>query len=333
MKSKRTALRWVVCLFTVLSLNAAFLDCPVQANAKGCMAADIRLYDAGSGKEIENGSIYDNLKGELYENGRLLTVVSPFDLEEASKFHYTRMILGEDHEHVFADRVKLKLGNQYRFKLIVPQGYVLDRFYISDWMPYTLPEGYNISGDSVIFTYDKEIQEQVQRGGLGGGFNADYYLKNTSAANGPLTTKIKLAKTDYKLEYGAKTFNLNAEVVNGSALTYKSDDTSVISVDTKGKILVKGPGKATVAISSKATKRYGGQTKKVTFTVSPKKVASVRAISPGKRKLKVRWEKVSCASGYKIQYSYNKDMRGYKMVTVSKSAALSKTIGGFVSGK
>ena len=287
--------RAAVCLLLVFSLSVLWMDHPVQASATGCMAADIRLYDAGSGKAIENEKIYKELKAGLYEDGTLLAMVSPLSPDIISKFHYTRLILGNDTTYP-VDGVRFKLGSRYRFKLIIPEGYVLDRFRIYDTQG-SLPEGYKISGDSVLFTYDEEIQEQVKRSGEGGGFSASYYLKNVSAANGPLTTDIRLAKTDYKLVCGAKAFDLNAKVMNGAAPTYRSDDPSVISVDKKGKIKVKKPGKATVTISSKASGQYGGGTKKKTITVAPKKNTAVRAKRPGKKKKKKTGEKKPYAAG------------------------------------
>ncbi len=78
----------------------------------------------------------------------------------------------------------------------------------------------------------------------------------------------------------------------------------------------------------------------VTPTVSPepiptlqpatelKKPALKKVASPKKKKVTVQWKKVAGAAGYQVAYSYKKNMKKAKKVTVKKGAVTKKTIGG-----
>lgn len=65
-----------------------------------------------------------------------------------------------------------------------------------------------------------------------------------------------------------------------------------------------------------------------TYTISPKKVAGLKA-KAGKKSMKIRWKKAgSQASGYQIKYSTNKKFskKGTKTISVSKGKSSSKTV-------
>ena len=84
----------------------------------------------------------------------------------------------------------------------------------------------------------------------------------------------------------------------------------------------KNVGVATVTITLKGN--YQGTTSK-TFKIVPETVKKLTVKNNGRQKAKVRWKKVSQASGFEIQYATNKSMKKAKTVTVKKtSKVLSK---------
>ena len=249
---KKAILRFLVCFAAVFSASPFFLSRSVRADATGCLAADVSIYDADSGKRLDGG-FYADLKAILYENG-----VRVKELSNMSGPQYRpRFLIGMDESSHFQAGHPLKLGNQYAFELIIPSGYTLDQIKLNkNYEGEPLPKAYKVSGNRITFIYDKEIQKQIQKPGVGGGFEVYYYLRKCSGSSSQGATKINLPKTEYKVTAGAKAFNLNAKVVNGSALTYHSSRPSVISVNKKGRITVKKPGQAVITVKSKAN-HYG----------------------------------------------------------------------------
>ena len=126
--------------------------------------------------------------------------------------------------------------------------------------------------------------------------------------------------------YGSKAFNLGASASNGGALTYSSSNTKVAAVSANGTVTIKGTGKAAITITASATDVYGGGSKTVNITITPKKVAGIKA-KAGKKSMTVSWKKDTRASGYQITYAQNKKLtKGKKNVTVSKNKTTKKAI-------
>jgi hypothetical protein len=135
----------------------------------------------------------------------------------------------------------------------------------------------------------------------------------------------------YTKTIGDKTFTVSAKA--SGALSYKSSNTKVVTVDSKGKVTVKGVGTATITVTAAATSNYNKGTAKITVTVNPKAVALSSVKSSAKKKLTVKWKKGSSITGYEIQYSTSSNFSNAKTVTVSKSGTTSKTITSLTSKK
>ena len=117
-------------------------------------------------------------------------------------------------------------------------------------------------------------------------------------------------------------------------MTYKSSNTKVVKVGKKtGKVTVKGVGKATITITSAANDTYKKATKKVTITVTPKKVASVKAKAQSGNKVKLSWKKLGGVTGYQVQYAAKKNFKGKKTVTVKGAAKKSTVLKKLKKGK
>ncbi len=82
-------------------------------------------------------------------------------------------------------------------------------------------------------------------------------------------------------------------------------------------------GKAYAKVTLKGN--YAGS-KTISFTIKPKATA-IKAVSVGKKKLTVKWNKQSSqTTGYQIQYSTSKKFSDAKTVTVSNNKTTSKTL-------
>lgn len=142
------------------------------------------------------------------------------------------------------------------------------------------------------------------------------------AAN-PITVKnvTKTASTK------TQTVKLGAKAKESAKLSYKSSSKSV-KVDKNGKVTIAKNfvGKATITITSKATKNYKATTKKVTVTVNPAKVKLTGVKNYKGKKLKAYWKKNTKGTGYQVQYSTSSKFKSAKTVTVKGYKSTSKTI-------
>ena len=146
--------------------------------------------------------------------------------------------------------------------------------------------------------------------------------------------KVNVAKLTFTVGDEAKT--LKVTKAKGK-ITYKTSNSKVAKVSAKGKVTPKGAGKATITVKAAGNGTYKEKTVKVAVVVKPKKPGEVKAVSvrAGKQKgtAKVTWKKGTSASGYQIQYSYNKNMKTYTIVEVSKGSTAAKTLKNLASGK
>ena len=86
-----------------------------------------------------------------------------------------------------------------------------------------------------------------------------------------ITVAVKNTKNVVSKKYGDKAFSLGAKAKTG--LTYKSSNTKIAAVDSKGKVTIKAAGTAKITIAAKATSSYKAATK--TLTVKVAKAAPV----------------------------------------------------------
>jgi hypothetical protein len=143
---------------------------------------------------------------------------------------------------------------------------------------------------------------------------------------------IKTDKSSYSVTYGAAAFSLNAKA-NGT-LSYKSSNKNVVTVDSKGKVSIKGTGTATITVTAAGTDSYKVATKTVTIKVAPKK-QTVALTSAKKKNLTVQLTKDAQASGYEIQVSTNSSFTKAttKTYTISSYKTYKKTITSLKSKK
>ena len=190
------------------------------------------------------------------------------------------------------------------------------------WMlkNYLGKKGFNLNGEyNGMSTYQGLLaMDAYQRASAG----ATKLFDVKWPAN-PITVKnvTKTASTK------AQTVKLGAKAKENAKLSYKSSSKSV-KVDKNGKVTIAKNfvGKATITITSKATKNYKATTKKVTVTVNPAgtKLTSVKNYKG--KKLKASWKKNTKGTGYQVQYSTSSKFKSAKTVTVKGYKSTSKTI-------
>ena len=90
--------------------------------------------------------------------------------------------------------------------------------------------------------------------------------KNFTYQNQTITT----SASSYKKVYGDKPFSLNAKTTGKGSLSYKSSNNNVVSVDSSGKVTIKGAGSATITVTASATLRTNAAIKNIKVTVSKK---------------------------------------------------------------
>lgn len=190
------------------------------------------------------------------------------------------------------------------------------------WMlkNYLGKKGFNLNGEyNGMSTYQGLLaMDAYQRASAGATKLFDVkWLANTITVKN--VTKTASTKT--------QTVKLGAKAKESAKLTYKSDS-KYVKVDKKGKVTIAKNfvGKATITITSKATKNYKATTKKVTVTVNPAgtKLTSVKNYKG--KKLKAYWKKNTKVTGYQVQYSTSSKFKSAKTVTVKGYKSTSKTI-------
>ena len=136
-----------------------------------------------------------------------------------------------------------------------------------------------------------------------------------------------VGNASYTKTHGNKAFSLNAKLTVGNGkMTYTSSDKKVVTVDSKGKISIKGSGKATITIRAATTATFNGASKNVTITVKPKKVTLSSVKSSAKKQMTIKWKRVATTTGYEIQYSTNKKFKkSVAKKNINKASTISKT--------
>ncbi|MCI9173740.1 MAG: hypothetical protein HFH49_02175 [Lachnospiraceae bacterium] len=146
---------------------------------------------------------------------------------------------------------------------------------------------------------------------------------------------VSCAKT-YSKAYGNTPFSLKAKVTKGDGrLTYASSDEKVASVNSKGRVTVKGTGIAVITVKAEETADYYPSEAKVTVKVSPARQTLKSLKAKKGKKLTVSWKKDKRATGYQIQYSTDKKFKkGVKTAPLVKNyKTVSKTISKLKAGK
>lgn len=145
---------------------------------------------------------------------------------------------------------------------------------------------------------------------------------------------ISVASASVTKAFGDKAFSLGAKITVGDGtLAYKSSDEKVAKPDANGNVSVTGIGTCTITVTASATANYNQNAVNVTVTVNPGK-AKLKALKPGKKTLKVTWNKDTKVSGYEVQCCLNKKFKsGVKKANIKKAKTTSTTFKKLKKGK
>jgi hypothetical protein len=144
-------------------------------------------------------------------------------------------------------------------------------------------------------------------------------------------TTARFEKDVYKKAYGAKKFTVKVVDAAG-AVTFKSSSSKVAKIDKKGKVTIKGTGRAVITATIAESKNYKAGTVETVIEVSPKK-ASIKKLSAKKTQLTVTWKKDKRATGYEVKYSTSKKFKKAKTVLVKKAKTTKTTLKKLKKGK
>ncbi|MCD7886272.1 MAG: leucine-rich repeat protein, partial [Clostridiales bacterium] len=130
---------------------------------------------------------------------------------------------------------------------------------------------------------------------------------------GTATAKFTIAKASQTVTASAAASSIYAgktTTVTGKGtgtITYKSSDTSVATVSSKGVVTGKKPGTVTITVTAASTTNYNSATKTVKITVKLNKT-TISSLTNTSKGVTVKWSKVTGASGYYI-YRNNKQVK------------------------
>ena len=128
-------------------------------------------------------------------------------------------------------------------------------------------------------------------------------------------------KKSFKKKFGAKSFSLKAKAK--TKLMYKSGNKKVVTVSRKGKVTVKGCGKATITIRARKTKYFKSSKKKVTVTVKPGKIkfTGQKIYNSGYlHKLDLYFVPQKNCGGYEAKLSFESSFRNWLFFTAKGSS-------------
>ncbi len=147
----------------------------------------------------------------------------------------------------------------------------------------------------------------------------DYHFDVLDAEEAVYVKSIKLTAPEKLAKGDSATIKavVKPSDVTDDTLTWKSSDTSVATVNSKGKVTAKKYG--TVKITCIAADK-GEVKSSVTITVVPDKVADLKQNYSTAGKLGLSWKKVSGATQYSI-YRYDSESESYKKVAVTEETS------------
>ena len=123
---------------------------------------------------------------------------------------------------------------------------------------------------------------------------------------------------------GATTLKPTVSPTNATnkSVKWKTSNKSVATVNSKGKVTAKAPGKATIT----ATTVVGGKKATCTVTVKPKKVTGVKAVKIKSGQAKISWKKQANVSGYQIRRATSKNGTYKSIKTTTKLTYTNKKL-------
>lgn len=158
-------------------------------------------------------------------------------------------------------------------------------------------------------TYTKTLSKGTYFIGVSHGILSDYYgryiIQTTSLTkpNVPVSKSSQvISASSFKKYVGNAAFYVNARLTKGNGkLSYASSNKAVATINSKGKVTIKGEGKTTITITAAETSKYKKTSKKITVTVYPGTTVRIKISTgaSGGQKMKIS---ASCSTGEKVKW-------------------------------
>lgn len=164
--------------------------------------------------------------------------------------------------------------------------------------------------------------------------SAKNYKDATASVNVTVIKKVlNVTKTSVTKTEGNKAFSLGVKKNVKATVTYKTSNKNVATVNKKGKVTVKGPGRAVITVTGKASGR-ATETVKITVTVKPSAKLSAKATALKGKKAQVTWKRNKKATGYQIVVATDKSFKNVvKTVNIKKNKTVKTSVKGLKKGK
>lgn len=164
--------------------------------------------------------------------------------------------------------------------------------------------------------------------------SAKNYKDATASVNVTVIKKVlNVKKTSVTKTEGNKAFSLGVKTNVKATVTYKTSNKNVATVNKKGKVTVKGPGRAVITVTGKASGR-ATETVKITVTVKPSAKLSAKATALKGKKAQVTWKRNKKATGYQIVVATDKSFKNVvKTVNIKKNKTVKTSVKGLKKGK
>ena len=148
--------------------------------------------------------------------------------------------------------------------------------------------------------------------------SAKNYKDATASVNVTVIKKVlNVTKTSVTKTEGNKAFSLGVKTNVKATVTYKTSNKNVATVNKKGKVTVKGPGRAVI-----------------TVTVKPSAKLSAKATALKGKKAQVTWKRNKKATGYQIVVATDKSFKNVvKTVNIKKNKTVKTSVKGLKKGK
>lgn len=166
--------------------------------------------------------------------------------------------------------------------------------------------------------------------------NAKVEIKGTGKYKGSVTKSFTIAKAEQSLQaamnkesvVSGKTAQIS--VVGKGNITYSTDNKKTATVSNTGTVKGIAPGTAVVMVKASGDANYNAAETSVIIEVRPKSTKIVSARNDGRRKIAVKWKKVSGVSGYQVKYVTGSSS---KTKSVKKASTVSRSLTSLKKGK
>lgn len=226
------------------------------------------------------------------------------------------------------------LGAKNAASVVIPKGTKGNLTFTAGWTPVRYSISYNLKGgdlDSIVSYYTIEtatftLSKPTRQGYVFTGWTGSNgsTAKKTVKVNKGTTGNLRFTAnwkededeedydnsitgtSSYSKRIGDKAFVLDAQA--HTALTYKSNDKTVCTVSSSGKVTIKGIGTAKIKVVAKAAGAYAKATKQITIKV--RRLAGTSILSADRTTAKrayVSWKINKNVDGYEFQFSRSAD--------------------------